>query len=181
MRFILIRHCLTDWNELGLVQGLTDIPLNNRGRDQAEVLAHALAAQGITRIVCSPLSRASETATIIGMKLRLPVRHDARLKECGFGTLEGKTPAAIAPLLGGPVPSDDVPYDFSPFGGERRADVIARHEQALQACLAEPVDGATLIVGHGRGLNTLLRHLGEPTGLKRGDWRAVAYDSRLPS
>lgn len=177
MHVILVRHCLTDWNERGLVQGHIDIPLNFRGREQASVMAVMLAREGVSRIVSSPLSRASETATIIGMKLRLPTRHDSRLRECGFGRLEGKTVDEIAAELGGPMPSDAHPYDFTPYGGERRADVLARHHAALASCLAEPASGATLVIGHGRGLNTLLVDLGETPPLKRDEYRRIAYDA----
>ncbi|EGF89776.1 phosphoglycerate mutase family protein [Asticcacaulis biprosthecium C19] len=89
--FYVLRHGQTDWNLNLRLQGSTDIPLNDRGRDQARVAAGVLVDQGITRIVASPLSRALETAHIVGERLGLEPFVDARLIERNFGLFEGMT------------------------------------------------------------------------------------------
>lgn len=179
MRFVLVRHCETDWNAEGRHQGHTDIPLNARGIAQADVLAKSLGTESISRILSSTLRRAAETATIIGARLRLPVRHDDRLRECCFGSLEGKTGEEIEAELCHPVFSSHEPYDYRPYGGEYFADVLARHQKALDnACASAPEEGATLIIGHGCGLNTLLHHRGEPPTLHRGEFRRIVYIPR---
>lgn len=38
----LIRHGITDWNELGKAQGVSDISLNDLGRSQAKRLGRRL-------------------------------------------------------------------------------------------------------------------------------------------
>ena len=35
-----VRHGVTEWNELGKVQGRSNIPLNERGKHQAMALAN---------------------------------------------------------------------------------------------------------------------------------------------
>src|SRR5260370_25534521 len=68
----LARHGETDWNAAGRWQGHTDIPLNAKGRAQAEAVASALQGAGLSGIVSSDLSRAYETAKIVGERLGLP-------------------------------------------------------------------------------------------------------------
>lgn len=67
----LIRHGQTDWNKANLMQGITDIPLNDTGREQARTTGKKLADMGLefTVLVSSPLSRAHETAQLVGEHL----------------------------------------------------------------------------------------------------------------
>ncbi|MDQ0429285.1 broad specificity phosphatase PhoE [Planomicrobium stackebrandtii] len=89
----LVRHGITDWNIQGIAQGSSDVPLNETGRQQAESLANRLAAEeSWDLIISSDLSRAKETAEIIGRTLYLPVSHfDTRLRERSGGKIEGTT------------------------------------------------------------------------------------------
>ena len=88
---LLVRHGETDWNAEGRLQGHTDRPLNELGRRQAEELARQLAGEGADAIYASDLSRAKETAEIVGERLRLPVVVDPDLREKNWGTWEGLT------------------------------------------------------------------------------------------
>ena len=67
-RLVVVRHGQTDWNKAGRMQGSSDIPLNDRGREQAHEAGRALAEQNEfwNYLGASPLSRAQETARIIG-------------------------------------------------------------------------------------------------------------------
>ncbi|MDP3735386.1 MAG: histidine phosphatase family protein [bacterium] len=192
MKFLLIRHCETDWNREKRLQGHTDIPLSDYGREQALCLAGDLMKQGdIARIISSDLERATETARIIAqhfaaeMPRGLFATEDQRLRECSFGQLEGKTWEEIereflvrktgrAYIYTG----DDDPYDFTQFGGERRDDVIRRHVGLLDDVVrrTKSVDReCVLLVGHSTALNTLLSHFDLPTGLRRGEIRELTY------
>jgi broad specificity phosphatase PhoE len=88
---LLVRHGETDWNAEGRLQGHTDRPLNERGRSQAKELAERLAGEGADAIYASDLTRAKETAEIVGARLGLTVVIDADLREKNWGSWEGLT------------------------------------------------------------------------------------------
>lgn len=88
----LVRHGETEWNAQRRLQGSSDIPLNATGRAQAVRAGTQLADRPWDVLVSSPLSRASETADIIGGHLGLTVSatHPG-LAERHFGQAEGVT------------------------------------------------------------------------------------------
>ena len=93
MKIYALRHGETDWNAKHLIQGKTDIPLNDEGRKQAREAAQKLAPLGINLVITSPLTRAVETTKIIVDYLKIDDSHvkvDARLSERDFGDFEGK-------------------------------------------------------------------------------------------
>ena len=87
---VLARHGETDDNrEPVRVQGFTDTPLNDTGRGQAAELAERVADRGFRALWSSDLSRARETATIVGARIGLEPRLDPRLREANRGRWEG--------------------------------------------------------------------------------------------
>ncbi len=85
----LVRHGQTDWNVVHRTQGHMDIPLNDVGRKQAEILAEKMTCLKIDKIISSDLLRAFETAQIINRKRNAPLIRDIRLREVNYGDLEG--------------------------------------------------------------------------------------------
>jgi probable phosphoglycerate mutase len=95
-RLLLIRHGETDWNAANRIQGQLDIPLNARGREQARLLAEALAERDpIDHIYSSDLARALQTAQAIGTRLQSPITPMAALRERAFGAFVGRTFADV--------------------------------------------------------------------------------------
>lgn len=89
MKLYVIRHGETDWNVEGRLQGRTNIPLNEKGRELARITARRLQDVKFTRIYTSPLDRARETAMIIKGDREIPVIEEERLQEISFGIYEG--------------------------------------------------------------------------------------------
>jgi broad specificity phosphatase PhoE len=88
---LLARHGETDDNREPIrVQGFRDTPLNDTGRAQAAELARRMTHRGIRSLHASDLSRARETAEIVGAAIGLASRLDARLREANRGRWEGK-------------------------------------------------------------------------------------------
>lgn len=90
-RLCLVRHGETDWNAQRRVQGQIDIPLNARGRTQAEALARGLVAERFTALYSSDLQRALQTAQPTASIHQLPIRSDPLLRERHFGVLQALT------------------------------------------------------------------------------------------
>ena len=91
MTILLARHGETDDNiEPIRIQGRRDTPLNDAGRAQAAELAERVAGEGIVSLWSSQLSRALETAEIVGARLGLEPVVDERLAEGDRGELEGR-------------------------------------------------------------------------------------------
>jgi broad specificity phosphatase PhoE len=97
-----IRHGETEWNALGRLQGVQDIPLNELGRKQSvhagEILADLFVRGGQNAssidFVASPLGRARQTMDLVRGTLNLPLPGyaiDDRLREIGYGEWEGST------------------------------------------------------------------------------------------
>ena len=86
-----VRHGETDYNVKGIAQGQLDIPLNEKGRADAEVLSDMLKDYKFDVIYSSPLSRAKETAEIINSKHKVDIIFDDRLKEFYAGQKQGTT------------------------------------------------------------------------------------------
>jgi broad specificity phosphatase PhoE len=98
VRLLIVRHGETDCNVQGIIQGQLDTDLNPVGRKQAEYVGAALSSESIDEVYTSPLRRAKDTAdAIVSAHTNLRSRSrevywlDDRLKERGFGSLEGKT------------------------------------------------------------------------------------------
>jgi broad specificity phosphatase PhoE len=132
---LLVRHAETDWNADGRLQGQTDRPLSDFGRRQAQRLAGELEREEIEAIYSSDLSRARETAEILGERLGLPVALDPELREKDWGTWEGLTA---------------VERDRVEFVGE---STEAHQERMLRALRRisdrHPGSGCVLVVTHG--------------------------------
>ena len=93
----LVRHGETDWNLQRRIQGSTDIPLNNTGRQQASRTGRLLARRHWDAVITSPLSRAAETAQIIAVELDLPAPESLpELVERAYGEAEGLDDRTLA-------------------------------------------------------------------------------------
>ena len=85
----IMRHGTTDWNALHKLQGRTDIPLNQDGRNLARQAHDKYLDVHFDVCYCSPLVRAKETAEILLQDRNIPILYDERLKEMCFGIYEG--------------------------------------------------------------------------------------------
>lgn len=149
----LIRHGQTDWNFARRLQGRTDIPLNSTGREQAREVGRELAASGEhwDVLVASPLSRARETAEIIGEEVGLELsRTYGDLIERSFGEIEGYDCSHM---------TEEERHAFMEQHGEHTADLVARGVALLQQILADYPGQNVMIVSHGSFIRLTAGHI----------------------
>lgn len=161
---LLIRHAQTDWNKTGRWQGHIDIPLNEKGHYQADLLAQRLANWPIKAIYTSDLKRATQTAAPIGAKLGLvPVKEPA-LRERNGGSYQGMTGEELQARFGEEwrrVRQDG----FAPPNGESSLELAVRMNTAFQQIVSQHEWDMIAVVSHGGALRVLISHiLGLPLG-----------------
>lgn len=149
----LIRHGQTDWNFARRLQGRTDIPLNDTGRRQAREVGRELAASGEhwDVLVSSPLSRARETAEIIGAEVGLTLsRMYEDLIERSFGDIEGYDCSDM---------TEEDRHAFMEQHGEHTADLVVRGVASLRQIIADYPGQNVMIVSHGSFIRLTAGHI----------------------
>lgn len=154
--FLYLRHGQTEWNRQGRMQGATDIPLNDTGRDQARAAAGRLTDTRVDRIIASPMLRAAETADIVAATKDLPVTHDPRLKERYFGAFDGLLLSEIREKHG--VGDGVSIWSLDSPEAEPYETALTRTMDSLCAHLADS-DDSVLFVAHGALFTLLTEHL----------------------
>lgn len=147
---ILWRHGQTDWNVANKFQGHTDIPLNSVGEYQVTHAARMVAEMKPTAIIASDLIRAQKTAQALADINGMTINIDARLRETNCGAWEGLTGDQIRETdhanlkewsLGGDNPAGG--------SGDRRSEVAARAEAAIEVFLRDKDDQTLIVATHG--------------------------------
>jgi probable phosphoglycerate mutase len=137
--FYFLRHGETTWNAEGRTQGQLDAPLSERGISQAGAAAQILKREKISRIIASPLSRASDTAKAVATATGAPLEYDEALMEFNAGEWQGQPRGElIRAYFAG---------EMDPPGGETFAAFAERAWKAMAKAVAAGPD--TLIVCHG--------------------------------
>ena len=182
MRLILVRHGETEHNRGQVTLGRADVPLNERGRMQAEALAASFSAAP-DAIYASPLVRASETAGRIAAATDVPVTIEDALIEMDVGEMEHLTAAELRErypeFLSLWRLSPEVAEARMP-GGETLAEVQERAWAAVDRMRAAHAGGTVVAVTHNFVILTLLcRGLGLPLSHFRRLRQALAAKSVL--
>jgi broad specificity phosphatase PhoE len=142
---VLIRHGETEWSRERKHTGRTDVGLTERGRAQARHIAEAVESFEFTHEFSSPLSRALDTARLVGLDPQI----EPALLEWDYGRYEGLTTAEIRVT----EPGWSV-WTHPIHGGETIEDVASRVDRFLGRLAGE--DGSIALVAHAH----LLRILG---------------------
>lgn len=139
----LVRHGKTNWNELGLIQGMVDIELNADGIKAATELSKTINIDDIDLCMSSPLKRAKKTAEIL-VQNKKEIIYDDLLLERSFGDYEGvKITQALA----------EKQWDYNNEDNtnnlESLSDMLKRCDKFLNKINKKYKDKTILIVSHG--------------------------------
>lgn len=147
-QFGLLRHGQTDWNINFLLQGVTDIPMNETGLAQVTLAAQAIQAKDWDVVLTSPLTRAKQTAEIIADHVGFKdVFEHELLIERSFGEAEGLSHEQWRAKYSN---LDEIP------GGESRTQLAARSKLLLEHISTEFKGQRVLAISHGALIRELL-------------------------
>ncbi|MGA0797484.1 MAG: histidine phosphatase family protein, partial [Quisquiliibacterium sp.] len=140
-------------------QGQIDIPLDDEGLRQAQLLGQSMAGAALAAVYASDLTRARQTAEPLASAIGLPVVAEPGLRERHYGAFEGRTwdelqreHAADFARWRAREP------DFSlPGGGETLLALHDRVEATMRALAARHPGSSLVAVTHGGVLDCAYR------------------------
>lgn len=153
----IVRHGQTEQNQKKKLQGRSNYPLSDFGKDQALTVGKAFREAGIRfdKVYSSPLTRALQTAELIGNEA--PVETEERLIEMDYGPYEGAELSNPAPELR--VFFQDFVHNPAPEGMEPLSDVVSRTGAFLEELKDSMPQGNVLISTHAIAMKGILEYL----------------------
>lgn len=153
-RLLLVRHCQSQANADGRLEGKGDSPLSDVGREQARKVAAFVASHGVgaATLIASPLSRARATAAEIAALCGWTASHDVRIRECELGWMEDMSYADVGKHM---AERQLTAFDHELHGGESLDALAERCWEALSEVLAA-TEGPLVAVSHGIAIHALV-------------------------
>lgn len=142
MKLYMVRHGSTPWNEIGLMQGCSDISLSEKGIKEVNEVKEKLKKVKFDICISSPLKRTKETANII-VDGKCSIIIDDLLLERGMGIFEGKMHNEYAKLN-----YWDYDLNNNSNGVEPVKDILNRTKLFLEKISNKYKDKTVLIVSH---------------------------------
>jgi broad specificity phosphatase PhoE len=163
---VIVRHGETELNRLGTFRGRADVPLNDRGREQASAVGAALKGEPLAAVLSSPLVRALDTARPIASEHGLEPVVDLAFHNIDLGEWQGAEKKRVErehPDLWELWIND--PDRLEIPGGERLAEVRERAYRRTLELVEEYRDRRLAVVTH-RSVAKLL--MGALLGMTEG-------------
>lgn len=158
VRLLLVRHGETTWNQENRWQGQADVPLSETGRAQARRLAQRLLAEGrqLRAMYTSDLSRASQTAEILGAALGMRAAADLAWRELDIGVWSGLTTAEVIARHAAEWERIRAGEDLPRGGGETFAQFQSRLVRGATRLLEQHAGDDVAVVTHGGAVRAFL-------------------------
>ena len=141
MKILFVRHGQTNLNNPRRMQGISDLELNDIGKEQANKIRKTMEDKKIDFIITSPLKRAIQTAEIINFNINKEIIIDKRIKEMNYGALEGEL-----------YRKDywNMDYDYKSINGENISEFQDRIYNFIEDIKIKYKEKNVLIVAHRR-------------------------------
>ena len=164
-RVLLVRHCQSQANAEGRIEGKGDSPLSEEGERQAAAVAAFIAAQalGEAQLIASSQARAIATAAAIAAACGWTASHDHRIREGELGWMEDLPYTEVGRHMAERKVRE---LDADLHSGESLAVVADRVWEALGEAI-DAGDGVLVLVSHGYAIQALLRRLDPEVALPR--------------
>jgi probable phosphoglycerate mutase len=160
-----VRHGETPASRGHTLAGWADVPLTERGREEAEALRPVLADERFEGVWSSDLARAVTSARLAWGEPRL----DRRLREIHFGSLEGRYWPDLEPAYRQGLERFE---GFAAPEGESFDDLRLR----VLAFVEELQPGRHLVFSHGGVLRLLTREVGHDRFVPTGTLVVIDWD-----
>lgn len=146
VHFYYVNHGETWFNRNNRMQGVSDAPLTEKGKEQAKKSVSALQYIPFSAVYTSPLNRCISTAEIICEERNMEMNIEEGLKEINYGEFEGIVRDSWLKEIKEHRLNND---DFSDVGGESSEAFEERLKQTFQKIIAKAKhEDNILIVGH---------------------------------
>jgi 2,3-bisphosphoglycerate-dependent phosphoglycerate mutase len=161
---VLVRHGQSIWNAEDRFTGWVDVPLSEKGEEEARKAGRLLRDYDFQVAYTSALTRAQKTLDIMleEMNARIPIIRDAALNERMYGDLQGLNKEAMRKKFG----AEQVhiwrrSYDVAPPGGESLKDTAARTIPFFERCILGDIAQRknVLVVAHGNSNRSIVMML----------------------
>jgi 2,3-bisphosphoglycerate-dependent phosphoglycerate mutase len=162
---VLIRHGESQWNLENRFTGWVDVPLTDKGREEARRAGEKLRGTHFDKAYTSVLKRAIDTLDIVLQtigQVGIPVSYDRALNERHYGDLQGLNKAETAEKYGAEqVHQWRRSYDIAPPGGESLKDTAARTLPYFEQHIVPDLRAGknVLVSAHGNSLRSIVMHL----------------------
>ena len=163
-KLVLVRHGQSVWNLQNRFTGWVDVPLTEKGKEEAYKAGELLKDIRFSVAYTSDLTRAQETLRIIleTIGLLIPVIKDKALNERHYGALQGLNKDRAKEKWGKEIVYLwRRSYDIPPPEGESLKDTAGRTIPFLErAIMGDILDGRdVLVVAHGNSLRSIVMYL----------------------
>src|SRR5690349_17722585 len=159
-RLFLARHGATQNTAEDRFSGSIGVELSDEGRRQAALLGERLADETIASIFASPLSRAIETASIVGRACGVEPTIRDGLREIDHGHWEGLRRTDVESQFPEEYAAWEAdPFTFAPESGESGAVVLARALPVIREIVSRHAGEQVLVVSHKATLRLVLSSL----------------------
>jgi 2,3-bisphosphoglycerate-dependent phosphoglycerate mutase len=163
-KLVLVRHGQSVWNLQNRFTGWVDVPLTEKGKEEAYRAGELLKGIRFDVAYTSALTRAQETLRIIleTIGLLIPVIKDQALNERHYGALQGLNKDRARAKWGAEIVHLwRRSYDIPPPEGESLKDTANRTIPFLErAIMGDILDGRNvLVVAHGNSLRSIVMYL----------------------